>query len=521
MLIEMGVEYCILNDMRGHLDDYKAQSIITQSCSEEYQVQISDQFSAHSMWAHLMSLFVTKANGKLISLQEESRTFKMLANEKPSAYVLRARRIANTIKSLGHEFSDLSLCTMLLNGLPEEYAIHKQVQQSIIVSNPDVNLLQHSLELAYMQIVSKRVQHAPAKPETSEYKPSPSQGYIKAKTPDTPSSNNVEKGSNQGGGEQNGKAAFQQIGRPLPYCVYCKQQGHNIESCPKLEKKKVSFGALPSQSNCTQLYTVCSEPSLPGWLIDSGSSDHISPDCENMINYVKFDKPDVLIVANGGKEHIVGEGTVQVFLETGNSLFLYNVKHVPSAKKRLLSVGKAFHDGIDVHINGIQCHLTDSNGDLIGIAEHVYPYQWLTDLSIQDKHLSNDGLSDSADQMPNVFSASAPYVMCPALQLGQDATLVSAGEHKGKDQGQQGPDPVGTKHGKTAAAGSMDTSDPEPCYTSVAGPRPLKGVPQVTYHVLSGETVPGPQLETGLHQDSVLVPPAGGFSSMYPIRGCG
>jgi hypothetical protein len=106
MLIEMGVEYCILADMRGQLDDYKAQSIITQSCSEEYQIQISDHLSAYSMWEYLMALFVTKANGKLISLQEESRTFKMQLNEKPSAYVLRARKKANTIKSLGHEFSD-------------------------------------------------------------------------------------------------------------------------------------------------------------------------------------------------------------------------------------------------------------------------------------------------------------------------------------------------------------------------------------------------------------------------------
>ena len=388
MLIEMGVEYCILQDMRGHLDDYKAQSIITQSCSEEYQVQISDHFSAFTMWEYLMSLFVTKANGKLISLQEESRTFRMHTNEKPSAYVLRARRIANTIKSLGHEFSDLSLCNMLLNGLPEEYDIHKQVQQSIIVSNPDVNLLQHSLELAYMQIVSKRTSNTPAKSSTSYQKNPPNQGYNpKFRVPNTTASNNVEKGTKQGGGGQSVKTAVQQIGRPLPFCRYCKQEGHSIETCPKLEGKRVSFATTPKQSNCTHLRRVCSEPSISGWLIDSGSTDHISPDCANMLDYVKYDKPDILIVANGGREEIIGEGTVQVFLQTGNSLFLYNVKHVPSAKKRLLSVGKAYYDGIDVHINGVHCHLTDSNGDLIGLAEHVYPYQWLTDLSIQDSEV--------------------------------------------------------------------------------------------------------------------------------------
>ena len=854
MLIEMGVEYCILHDMRGNLDDYKAQSIITQSCTEEYQIQISDHLSAYSMWDYLMALFVTKANGKIISLQEESRNFKMYIREKPSSYVLRARKIANTIKSLGHEFSDLSLCTMLLNGLPEEYNIHKQVQQSIIVSNPDVNMLQHSLELAYMQI-----QTPPPKNNTFNQKPSPGKGYNpKYKTPNSPNSNAVEKGVNHGGGGQSGKTAFQQIGRPLPFCRYCKQDGHSIETCPKLEGKRVSFASPPKQSHCTQLYTVCSEPSISGWLIDSGSTDHISPESENMLNYVKYEKPDILIVANGGREEIIGEGTVQVFLETGNSLYLYNVKHVPSAKKRLLSVGKAYYDGLDVHINGIHCHLTDSNGDLVGVAEHVYPYQWLTDLSIENsvplpvsnemtqcnhtkvdvdlvniwhqrfghlsaqnlqrlsrekmveglklpsgdlskcighqgtcdaclhgrqtaspfkstqntcskplevihmdlmgpidpetpegykyalvildefteysfvvliksksdaakeatyiltalqnqqdckvqfirtdngtefnglfkfcrehgavhqktapyahqqngkierlnrtlqekarcllaasglssehwgealltsnyvrnmspvKHLSKtpfemmhgkapnvshlrifgsrcflllpkskrggkfepvsaegifvgyDGLSknykvlvdgkidvycreyvkfsetsvhdlpealaedddddscpslvsvsdsdsedgysddgDTSEQMPNVSSAlDIPEI---SLELDQD-TLVSAGEQTGKDQDHSGLDSSGTKHGENAAAGSTDALYPEPCYTSAASPRPLKGVTQVTNHEMSGGSVPDPQLEPGIDQDVVPKPPAGGFSSKYPVR---
>ncbi len=60
-----------------------------------------------------------------------------------------------------------------------------------------------------------------------------------------------------------------------------------------------------------------------------------------MTEYVKFDKPQYLIVANGKREEIVGEGTVHVLLQSGNSCYLYNVKHVPTAKKRLLSVGKA------------------------------------------------------------------------------------------------------------------------------------------------------------------------------------
>eukprot|EP00884_Botryococcus_braunii_P003221 jgi/Botrbrau1/128/Bobra.0022s0114.1 len=133
-----------------------------------------------------------------------------------------------------------------------------------------------------------------------------------------------------------GQLAFQQQGRPVLICQYCRNPGHTKSTCPKLAAQE-----RRAQTNCVQRDTVISQPSLPAWLIDSGSTDHISPSSDNMINYVKFDVPQRLIVANGKSEEIIGEGSMQVFLESGSSLFLHNVKHVPSSKKYLLSVGKA------------------------------------------------------------------------------------------------------------------------------------------------------------------------------------
>ena len=224
-------------------------------------------------------------------------------------------------------------------------------------------------------------------PKPSYQRPPHVPGHGKNNT-NAPSTHNVDTVTKHGGGGQSGKSAFQQKGRPQPFCRYCKQDGHAIEACPKLKDKRVNFGPPPSQTNCVELCTFSPESPIPSWLIDSGSTDHISPDCENMVDYVKYDEPEFLIVANGGREKILGEGTVQIKLETGNTFFLYNVKHVPASKKYLMSVGKAYQDGIDVHIRGIQCYLTDSNGELVGHARHVFPYQWLIDLSLQDKKVS-------------------------------------------------------------------------------------------------------------------------------------
>jgi len=102
-----------------------------------------------------------------------------------------------------------------------------------------------------------------------------------------------------------------------------------------------------------------------------------------MLDYVSFETPEYLIVANGEREAIVGEGTVQVQLESGCTFLLFNVKHVPTSKKRLMSVGKAYSDGININILGIDCYITDSQGNMLGHAEHIFPYQWVVDLSIK------------------------------------------------------------------------------------------------------------------------------------------
>jgi hypothetical protein len=386
ILWETGVNYCVHDDYEGTYDDYKAQTIIVQSCTEEYSVQISDLKSACAMWNTLMQVLTERANGRIMSLHHEVKMFKMRVGEKPSAYVLRARKIANTMRSLGGNFDDISLCSMILSGLTEEYEYDRRQQRSACYRDPDVYQLQHVLELSYLEMQSRKTQY-PNTPKPFRNQGGGSQPTNKGNqgVPGASGSNHAEvPKDSKGGGAGAGRPAFQQTGRPVIICHHCNEVGHIRPMCPKLQGKQ--GGEV--HSNCVQLDTVVSHPSLPAWLIDSGSTDHISPSNENMVNYVKFDVPQRLIVANGKSEEIVGEGTMQVFLESGSSLYLHNVKHVPSSKKYLLSVGKAYQDGINVNILGIECFITDSDGYNLGHAEHVFPYQWLVDLSLPDKYVS-------------------------------------------------------------------------------------------------------------------------------------
>ena len=380
LLIEMGVEFCIKQDCEGTYEDYRAQTLILQTCTEEYQVKISHLLSAHAMWTHLIGLFTGMTNGKLMSLNEEARLFKMKANEKPSIYVMRARKIANCLRSLGRQHDDLATCMMILNGLTSEYNDLKQIQHEMCYYDPDVSRLLYALELSYMK---RNTDKGNANDRT---KGASSQTPFTGNRPQNPSSLNVETGirTNNQSATQGGRPAIQQVGRPTVICHNCGEAGHIRRNCPKQQQG----GNSVPRTNCVEVLSAETIPVVSGWLVDSGSTDHITFDKSNMIDFVEFEKPEFLIVANGQKEQIVGEGTVQVKLESGSTFLLYNVKYVPSSKKRLLSVGKAYLDGINVNIMGIECFLTDSQGNLVGHAEHIYPYQWFRDLSIKERKVT-------------------------------------------------------------------------------------------------------------------------------------
>jgi hypothetical protein len=284
VLIEMGVEHCIRQDCEGTYDDYKAQTLILQSCTDEYQVQISDLTSAYTMWEHLISLFNGMTNGKLMSLNEEARLFKMKPGEKPSAYVMRARKIANCLRSLGRQHDELATCMMILNGLTQDYNELRQIQHSMCYYDPNVSRLLHTLELRFMQLDSG---HQQGREGRGGQGGRTNQAPYPSNRPQNPSSLNVETNINkQPAGAQGGRPAVQQLGRPTIICHNCGEAGHIRRNCPRLQQGGNSN--TPINTNCVEMFTAQSSPAVSGWLVDSGSTDHISFDKNSMHDYIEY-----------------------------------------------------------------------------------------------------------------------------------------------------------------------------------------------------------------------------------------
>lgn len=96
---------------------------------------------------------------------------------------------------------------------------------------------------------------------------------------------------------------------------------------------------------------------VDSWIIDSGATDHMTPDYEHLSHPVPLSKPTQINLPTGDTAIISHQGTVK--LNTG--LTLHNVLCVPSFQHRLLSVRKLIADSnCQVQFYSTHCVILDN-----------------------------------------------------------------------------------------------------------------------------------------------------------------
>ena len=147
------------------------------------------------------------------------------------------------------------------------------------------------------------------------------------------------------------------------YCKRCESSGHLASVCqaiqpspkayaryekfllhfkpePKFERRdndeaaKSGIHSFPCTASCTK------------WILDSGASDHMSPDFESFSEYVPM-IPEPVEYGNGATVSAIGTGTITVHTTHG-SVTLVRVLYVPTLVANLLSIMKSMNNNIDV-----------------------------------------------------------------------------------------------------------------------------------------------------------------------------
>ncbi len=127
-----------------------------------------------------------------------------------------------------------------------------------------------------------------------------------------------------------------------PQCQICGKMGHLAIDC----YQRMNF-AYQGKNPPTKLaaMTATNNPSQVGdmWLTDSGATDHITSNSNNLTTQAPYTGSDQVAVGNGQNLPINTIGNAHMHTKT-HKFCLNNVLHVPQIASNLVSVHKLCHD---------------------------------------------------------------------------------------------------------------------------------------------------------------------------------
>lgn len=393
-LVKMGIEYTIESDCEGYPEDIDAWAYLVSTLSGDYQnfVDLQSMNSAYQLWVSLTSMFEELAQPKITLYSHKLRLLSMKPKEDPKSYCRRGVALVNALRNVGGVYQNGQLCSDLIAGLSSDYADLAPSLEIQMSTNPSVTVLETSLTVRYIKLQARHKKddgdHQPRSPRPLS--PGPSRPALRVKVPDR-SSHNVSNAGNTPRSPVSPRSPFaaNQGKGGDDGCHYCGQKGHFKSNCIKaMYDKAVESGSFDVRTvnqrsvHCVTGSRIASDLANVAWLLDSGSTDHISPVSDVLTDYVKYSTPGYITVANGQREEILGHGTANVLLPNGNTFRLFEVKHVPSASRFLMSSARLHADGLVLNIRGMQCFIEDRDHMKVCDAAFSGSYFWFVDYSL-------------------------------------------------------------------------------------------------------------------------------------------
>ena len=147
---------------------------------------------------------------------------------------------------------------------------------------------------------------------------------------------------------------------PIPQCSYCCERGHLRDRCPKvLTAHSATFPHTPAAISATLL----PQASLPDhWVLDVGSTHHITGKLELFVDYTKLATGDYHDVrfADGTFHPVAGIGSVTLKHSSDElPVILEHVLFVPTAVRSTISVPALLTmPTLAVSFSATQCNVT-------------------------------------------------------------------------------------------------------------------------------------------------------------------
>lgn len=195
-----------------------------------------------------------------------------------------------------------------------------------------------------------------------------------------------------------------------PICQLCGRAGHVALKC--YQRFDISFhgntngtdtGFQHGQSHTSgQAYLASSNTVAdPAWYMDSGATNHVTPDAHNLTTKSDYKGKDKLVVGNGSKLPISHIGSSVISSNhVQRPLYLKNILHVPHITKNLLSISQFTHDNnVIIEFSSNCCFVKDKISKTILLEGMLKDGLYHLDLA----KVSSNIKSPSSFQVPCLF----------------------------------------------------------------------------------------------------------------------
>ncbi|KAF7829768.1 Retrovirus-related Pol polyprotein from transposon TNT 1-94 [Senna tora] len=340
-------------------------SWLLSSMSESMQTRLVGCKHSFQLWTKIEESFANHTRAKVHLYLTEFRSIKK-GTRSMSEYLLRIKALVDSLAAVGNPIAESDQIHVILNGLGtgydafvtsintrrEDYSV-TEIESLLLAQEIRVdNSMSSTTETLSVNVASTDLKDKSSgnSGQSSQQNNFSNNGY---RGRGGRNNNNGYRGrggrNNNGyrGGYNGGYQGYQpqQGSRPTVVCQLCNKTGHHVTSCYKrFDHNFVGFQAQNySQSNnyrppMMQAHMAVPETLYdPAWYPDSGATNHVTADAQNLMNSADYSGQEQLHVGNGAGLNIehIGHSSLKSPFNSSVTLHLNNLLHVPNITKNL------------------------------------------------------------------------------------------------------------------------------------------------------------------------------------------
>ena len=325
----------------------EAMLSIISTIDDSIKIKVAHCKNPYELYQAIESLYVNKTSFQTTALHMRLANFKFKSLDKISEGISELQCLIAKLKNLGENVSDHHVEGIVLAALPSSFKTFVAVwkgsgQEQRTLTNLYSGIL---AEVEDMKLFNSREDHAlisRGKGYKNKGKFKPRQDKIREHNNSSSSSSSSPSSSDDGSSSDSSESDCNDI-----VCYNCRKPGHIMRYCPnkKQFEKKKKMKAPRKEAKGTHNHAFFAQDDRQGikdhWIVDSGASFHMTNHREWFEDFVNFNEPETIFLANGTRVSATGSG--RILTRVG---IMHDVRYVPEIASNLFSVGAVCCKGI-------------------------------------------------------------------------------------------------------------------------------------------------------------------------------